>query len=175
MAEINSIANGTYTIGETNKLTFSAGPGIKIDEPSAGTVRIGNDETVLWDAGTTTGSYMKDGITFSENRSNFQNIDIYYKVFPTAPVGCVRWAQIDTNTSTSFALDLTAPSQIGVSGFALTWNVFGTCTNNFIQSTNARFWGKQGFSTADAGTWTQGHNSSVPIVLKVIGINRKEV
>ena len=45
---IQSISQGTYTIGETNKLTFSAGPGIKIDEPSAGTVRIGNDETVLW-------------------------------------------------------------------------------------------------------------------------------
>ena len=26
---IQSISQGTYTLGETNKLTFSAGPGIK--------------------------------------------------------------------------------------------------------------------------------------------------
>lgn len=45
---IQSISQGTYTIGQTSATNFVAGPGIKIDEPSAGTVRIGNDETVLW-------------------------------------------------------------------------------------------------------------------------------
>ena len=174
MPENNFIYQDHYILAEQQEVSHDnslSGNGT-VNSPLG--VVPGYNETVLWDAGTTTGAYMKDGITFSEDRSNFQNIDIYYKIFPTAPVGCVRWAQIDTNTSTSFALDLTAPSQIGVSGFALTWNVFGTCTNNSIQSTNARFWGKQGFSTSDAGTWTQGHNSSVPIVLKVIGINRKQ-
>ena len=48
MSDIQSIANGTYVIGETSATNFIAGNGIKIDEPSAGTVRIGNDETVLW-------------------------------------------------------------------------------------------------------------------------------
>ena len=48
---IQSISMGTYTIGNTNELTFSAGPGIKVDQPSEGVVRIGNDETVLWDNG----------------------------------------------------------------------------------------------------------------------------
>lgn len=38
---IQSISQGTYTIGNTNELTFSAGPGIKIDQPSEGVVRIG--------------------------------------------------------------------------------------------------------------------------------------
>lgn len=44
MSEINSIANGTFTIGQTSATNFVAGNGIKIDEPSAGTVRIGTDE-----------------------------------------------------------------------------------------------------------------------------------
>jgi hypothetical protein len=46
---IQSISQGTYTIGQTSATNFIAGPGIKIDEPSAGTLRIGNDETVLWE------------------------------------------------------------------------------------------------------------------------------
>lgn len=75
---IQSIANGTYSIGETNKLTFSAGPGIKIDEPSAGTVRIGNDETVLW-SGTTfnpagSNNPMNGTAYLSESIFNFDQI-----------------------------------------------------------------------------------------------------
>ena len=79
MAEINSIENGTYTIGETNKLTFEAGPGIKIDEPSAGTVRIGTDETVLWE--NTADKLTKDMTwpqTLSESISNFSKVKFLY-------------------------------------------------------------------------------------------------
>ena len=74
MSEINSIANGTYTIGQTSATNFQAGPGIKIDEPSAGTVRIGNDETVLW-SGDITGN----GATaqLSEPIQNFEKIKVY--------------------------------------------------------------------------------------------------
>ena len=69
---IQSISQGTYTLGDTNKLTFSAGPGIKIDEPSAGTVRIGNDETVLWDGnGTPVAS-----ANLSESISNFERVRV---------------------------------------------------------------------------------------------------
>ena len=38
---MNTIYDGSFVLGETSGLTFEAGPGIKIDEPSAGTVRIG--------------------------------------------------------------------------------------------------------------------------------------
>ena len=45
---IQSISQGTFTIGQTSATNFVAGPGIKIDEPSEGVVRIGNDvETKL--------------------------------------------------------------------------------------------------------------------------------
>ena len=63
MSEINSIANGTYTIGQTSATNFVAGPGIRIDEPSAGTVRIGNDETVLWSGSTTAAASLSESIT----------------------------------------------------------------------------------------------------------------
>ena len=49
MSELNSIANGTYMIGETSDLNFEAGPGISITQPSGGTVRIASKETVLWE------------------------------------------------------------------------------------------------------------------------------
>ena len=79
---IQSISQGTYTLGETNKLTFSAGPGIKIDEPSAGTVRIGNDETVLYSGDRTSACLL------SENPMNFKMLraeDIYHNLYEFAP------------------------------------------------------------------------------------------
>lgn len=68
---IQSISQGTYTIGQTSATNFVAGPGIKIDEPSVGTVRIGNDETVLFEnsAGVATG-------TLNEAAWNFNKIGI---------------------------------------------------------------------------------------------------
>ena len=73
---IQSISQGTYTIGQTSATNFVAGPGIKIDEPSAGTVRIGNDETVLFEA--TNGHSMDTSIELSENLDNFDSIKLYY-------------------------------------------------------------------------------------------------
>ena len=75
MSEINSIANGTFTLGQTSATNFQAGPGIKIDEPSAGTVRIGNDETVLWE-GTRNWWADTSNLSASENLSNFETIKV---------------------------------------------------------------------------------------------------
>lgn len=69
---IQSISQGTYTIGNTNELTFSAGPGIKVDSPSEGVVRIGNDETVLW-SGIQSGAYT---FQLSESLNNFEKFRI---------------------------------------------------------------------------------------------------
>ncbi len=81
---IQSISNGTYTLGETNKLTFSAGPGITISEPSEGVVRIGNDETVLWSGASTTNATLSEPITgfervkisFSHNGNNINEFQV---------------------------------------------------------------------------------------------------
>lgn len=72
---IQSISMGSYTLGETNKLTFSAGPGIKIDEPSAGTVRIGTDETVLFEY-TGEGKNTATSFNITEPLTNFETIRI---------------------------------------------------------------------------------------------------
>lgn len=71
--QIQSIANGTYMIGETTNLNFEAGPGISITQPSEGTVRIANDETVLWEnsSGSTT-------VTLSESYYNFERVRFTY-------------------------------------------------------------------------------------------------
>ena len=72
MSEIRSISEGTFVIGDTNGLTFEAGPGISVSQPSEGTVRIANDETVLW-----SGTYQGTGsITLSEALSNFDLVRI---------------------------------------------------------------------------------------------------
>ena len=72
---IQSISMGTYTIGSTNELTFSAGPGIKVDQPSEGVVRIGNDETVLWE--NSAGASESNGFTLSEQMTNFNTIKYF--------------------------------------------------------------------------------------------------
>lgn len=70
---IQSIANGTYMIGETTNLNFEAGPGISITQPSEGTVRIANDETVLWE--NSSGS--TSSVALSESPYNFEFVEIY--------------------------------------------------------------------------------------------------
>ena len=79
---MNTIYDGSFVIGQTSATSFVAGPGIKIDEPSAGTVRIGNDETVLWESnnGVAPGGTTKIG-TLSESLSNFKTyaIDVAFE------------------------------------------------------------------------------------------------
>lgn len=73
MSEIRSISEGSFVLGDTNNLTFEAGSGIKIDSPSEGTVRIANDETVLW-SGTTTAS--GEVMNLSEPFTNFEKVRV---------------------------------------------------------------------------------------------------
>ena len=72
---MNTIYDGTYVIGQTSATNFIAGPGITIDSPSAGTVRIGNDETVLF-SGDRYWWTDTSPLTASENLSNFETIKV---------------------------------------------------------------------------------------------------
>lgn len=78
---IQSISQGTYTIGNTSATNFIAGPGITIDSPSAGTVRIANDETVLWENLSNTTQLYSGTTTFtlSESYLNFEKVKVYYR------------------------------------------------------------------------------------------------
>lgn len=70
---IQSISQGTFTIGQTSATNFVAGNGIKIDSPSAGTVRIGTDETVLFETNSPSGV---SAVTCSETVKNFEKIAV---------------------------------------------------------------------------------------------------
>ena len=67
---IQSISQGTFTIGQTSATNFVAGPGIKIDEPSAGTVRIGMDGNEWVD--------VRDEVNYNTNLIIAGGFTIYY-------------------------------------------------------------------------------------------------
>ena len=89
---IQSISQGTYTIGQTSATNFIAGNGIKIDEPSAGTVRIGNDETVLWSGEATTAA---TAINLSEPLTAFNKVEIWNKGGQIYTIG-TTWSGADS-------------------------------------------------------------------------------
>lgn len=70
---MNTIYDGSFILGQTSATNFIAGPGIKIDEPSAGTVRIGNDETVLWEGSANKAITTEDPNNFAQLRVCVKN------------------------------------------------------------------------------------------------------
>jgi len=67
---MNTIYDGTFVLGNTSATTYQAGPGISITQPSEGTVRISNDETVLWSGDLAYGN----SATLSDSVQNFEKI-----------------------------------------------------------------------------------------------------
>ena len=92
---MNTIYDGTYVIGQTSATNFVAGNGIKIDEPSAGTVRIGNDETVLWEGDAS-------AFSLSEAATGFDNLQITY--YPTEGGTACSTVMYVPSTATSINL-----------------------------------------------------------------------
>ena len=80
---MNTIYDGSFVLGQTSATNFVAGPGIKIDSPSAGTVRIGNDETVLFESTNADGTTLTTAspITLAEDYSNFSRMRIEYRIW----------------------------------------------------------------------------------------------
>jgi len=70
---MNTIYDGTFVLGNTSATTYQAGNGISITQPSEGTVRISNDETVLWSGYTTT----TGAIQLNESVRNFETVECY--------------------------------------------------------------------------------------------------
>ena len=162
MSEIRSIAEGTFVLGDTNGLTFEAGPGIKITEPSEGTVRITNDETVLFSAAN---PYDKNrtSITLSESYKNFEELKIYW----AHHIGDQFTEQI-TYSDTQEANDFMCIGGRGsntnqITHFEAAW----VADNNTTLTARACM-----FSTFAAGQSISWANSNELMPYKVIGINR---
>lgn len=166
---IQSISQGTYTIGQTSATNFIAGPGIKIDEPSAGTVRIGTDETVLWES---SGAFLNPATDLSEPGANFEKLEFYWGAKP------------GTDQTQYYYNDI-----VRACNFLTFWHAAGG--NNAWQqwariSANSDFSkiimdkGKSfNFGGATTTTWSNPSiNTGLPdsfYCYKIVGINRKEV
>lgn len=152
---MNTIYDGSYVLGQTSGLTFEAGPGIKIDEPSAGTVRIGNDETLLWE-----GSANK-AIT-TEDPNNFAQLRVCVKNTATPEISTFT---VDSS-NTTFGMCACGGFYDGQQILGLLRGVITTSGLSFGDSkTNKIPYSDGGNKTINvaAGGW---------VYTKVIGINR---
>ena len=160
---IQSISQGTYTIGQTSATNFVAGPGIKIDEPSAGTVRIGNDETVLWSG--TGNAPTTAAMTLSEDPAHFAKIDVYIRAW-------------DRNEVITKATDIGIGSNFFQCG--MVWGQSTGVTNivnlNYQYASNTVTY-SAGTRHAITNTTVSnpGIDTSTVGIYKIVGINRKEV
>lgn len=159
MSEIRSISEGTFVIGDTNGLTFEAGPGISVSQPSEGTVRIANDETVLWsgeiNATTRTAN-------LSEPISNFSEVKFLVKFNRSTP---------DAKQYLTFSTDISSFSLIGgltdtdtsAGGAYMGFIELTIGSNNTISYVNGKqlYWGNNNVTDEMLGA-----------VYKVVGINR---
>ena len=160
---MNTIYDGTYVIGQTSATNFVAGPGIKIDSPSAGTVRIGNDETVLWSGDSLS------GCTFTETKYNFERLKVYcYASEQTT----ARQQIVEVPTSNT-ALPLTLWYANGGSGTYpyVVYRTFYRLNSTEILPNDGSTSGGHAWLSP---TWQLGGTTTTPSVriTKVIGINR---
>lgn len=169
MSEIRSISTGTYTIGQTSNLNFEAGQGIKITEPSEGTVRISNDETVLYDNPTNHNVSTSAEFVMSESLWNFHRalIEFDNMEFADSPLNM----EIDLDVTTTDTKYYT-PMRNGNS-FPLLNIPYANFQIN--ASGNIKYLDRGLLYSSNWNTvYTTTGDSRGYRVRKVIGINRKE-
>ena len=155
---MNTIYDGSFVLGQTSATNFIAGKGIKIDEPSAGTVRIGNDETVLWSGARYWWDDTSD-LACSENLMNFERVSVYAKDDWGLPETIFTFAP----TANSFCTPIIGPEGdyevIKDAKFLINENLISLDKKRYVHiDTN-------GIVTAGSGTCYIQFN-------KVVGINR---
>ena len=158
MAEINSIANGSFILGQTSATNFVAGNGIRIDEPSAGTVRIGNDETVLWSGADTTATQ-----TLSENITAFEEIKVYGKSHNKYPWISQVWVNSAVVYGVASQMWWNVPPEYDVSRYCLSGDKITPMKGSWYTWANG--------TTSTTGDLT-GNAAQVSYICKVVGINR---
>lgn len=164
---IQSIANGSFVLGQTSATNFVAGPGIKIDEPYAGTVRIGNDETVLYynptngDVGTNAEFVMSESIwNFEKVMITFDNME-YTNRYVTMIVDLSGLSHNDNNLSTPWC-NGGVPREVNIP-----WAIFKINATGNIKYINRGLI----YGTWNAPAYTTGASRGLRVV-RVVGINR---
>ena len=174
---IQSISQGTYTIGQTSATNFIAGQGIKIDEPSAGTVRIGTDETVLWEyTGTArgaTGTY-----NLSESWKNFEKIRITEGCVYGGPRPGAEDHVFDTKLANDYKNMTIFNTDMVTDNFNSTgkekyfsWYAYNFSADNSITLTPSMVWFVNYNSSPKALTGRMSQEKSRG-TYKIVGINR---
>ena len=170
---MNTIYDNTFVLGQTSATNFIAGQGIKIDSPSEGTVRIRNDETVLW---TTANSIMIDNstkmqITLSEPASNFQTMRIVcsnsYDQGESFSAPRRYWDVEIPNETTlyRFGIDIKSPNGLE--------NLYeDMCHCQYENQGFSAFSGKRSNMTYSANTQTANMTNRGPRIFEIRGINR---
>ena len=162
---MNTIYDGSFVLGQTSATNFIAGNGIKIDEPSAGTVRIGNDETVLWEGTGTT------AFTASEPLTNFERIKFYLNSDANAEISCVEVPMIGRNTSAIKLSWTDTWKNDGQWKFLIWHGVLNNTGMSAFNNSSTFYLGVSNNFNAAGGNY----GNAAPLFYKVIGINRKEV
>ena len=166
---MNTIYDGSYTLGSTSALTFEAGPGIKIDEPSAGTVRIGNDETVLYSGSSTitTGALSEPATNF-----NYLRVSFAEKAAGAAYPGGQLVSDLDIN-------ECLAGNNIRSACAGLSYHELGTSVELGLRIGIFYLTSPTTFSSYHVEKPANSRAAAINIgnmwVSKVIGYNRKEV
>jgi hypothetical protein len=163
---IQSIANGTFVLGTTSATNFVGGTGITIDSPSEGTVRISNDETVLW-----SGANAVAACNLSEPLSAFETFKIY--IAPEMSTDYLTTVVEFTTNGAGHEWDASIGNGVNNAWLSL---IYLTASNDYTSiSATKRKALNFGAYTATTTAITATTASNPTVMQKVIGINRKEV
>ena len=167
---IQSISQGTYTIGQTSATNFIAGTGISITKPSEGTVRIANDETELYFNPTNQNVANDAEFVMSESIWNFERVMItfdnmeFIDRYVTMIIDLSGLSHNNNRLSTPWS-NGNIPGELNIPWAAFTINTAGNIKyvdRGLIYGP----WNNPSYTTGDL----RGLR-----VVRVVGINRKEV
>ena len=167
MSEINSIANGTFTIGQTSATSYVAGPGISITQPTAGTVRIANDETELYYSPTNHNVANNAEFVMSESIWNFERVMItfdnmeYANRYVTMIIDLSGLSHDDNHLCTPWC-NGGVPAEVNIP-----WAMFQINASGNIKYINRGLI----YSTWNNPAYTTGASRGLRVV-RVVGINR---
>ena len=171
MSDIQSIANGTYVIGQTSATNFIGGTGIKVDSPAEGTVRIANDETVLW-SGNYTGTKTKQ-FPLTESYKNFEELEIWWGNQPGGGLRGVLINRYPVNDQQIAWFGANACSD-GTKHLAYKFCFLSANNDTELTAYNYRQADVNASTTANFVWGTpQQYYECYPV--RIVGINRKEV